>query len=108
LDQGLFDNTAACVRVQQRKGGSAFQSTLGLGEPSQCALPAAVNSLGGRENADDAKLTIRLFGRQLFATGTPVLECSRWNDYLVDLRTLKAKGREALQERRPETALDDA
>ncbi|HEY6846382.1 MAG TPA: hypothetical protein VI320_09240 [Terracidiphilus sp.] len=53
-------------------------------------------------------MTIRLFGRQLFATGTPVLECSRWNDYLVDLRTLKAKGREALQERRPETALDDA
>jgi hypothetical protein len=53
-------------------------------------------------------LTIRLFGRQLFATGTPVLECSRWNDYLVDPRTLKAKRREALEDRRPETALDDA
>ena len=70
--------------------------------------PAEVSSLGGRRYADDAKLAIGLFARQLFATGTWVLEFSRWNDHLVDLRALKAKGREALDDRPPETALDDA
>jgi hypothetical protein len=91
------------------RGGSAFQSSRpGLREPSQCAPRAAVNSLGGRENSDDRKLTIRLFARQLFAAGTRVLEGSEWNDYLVDLRTLKVKGREALDDGCPEPALDDA
>jgi hypothetical protein len=101
LNQGLFDNTAAGVRLQKREGGSAFQSSLGLPEPSQSALPTSVNGLAGRENADDAKYTIGLFHRQFFATGTPVLKCSRWDDYLVDLRTLKAKGRKAFDDRCP-------
>jgi hypothetical protein len=101
LNQCLLDNTAACVRLQKREGGSAFQSNLGLPEPSQSPLPASVNGLGGRENADDAKYTIRLFHRQLFAPGTPVLKCSRRDDYLVDLRTLKAEGRESFDDRCP-------
>jgi hypothetical protein len=72
---------------------------LGPPEPSQSALPTSVNGLGRRENANDSKYTVRLFHRQLFATGTPVLERSRWDDYLVDLRTLKAKSREAFDDR---------
>jgi hypothetical protein len=108
LNQGLFDNTAAGVCLQKREGRSAFQSSLGLPEPSQSAFPTSVNGLGGRKNADDAKYTIGLFHRQLFATGTPVLECSRRDDYLVDLRPLKAKGGKAFDDRCPKPAFDEA
>lgn len=46
---------AAGVRLQKREGRSAFQSSLGFPEPSQGALPASVNGLGRRKNANDPK-----------------------------------------------------
>jgi hypothetical protein len=100
IPSSIWINVCSTIRlpvsVFSNEKGSALQSRLGLAEPCQCAHPPAeVSSLGGRRYADDAKLTIRLFARQLFATGTWVLEFSRWNDHLVDLRALKAKGRGA-------------
>ena len=107
LDEEFFDDAAAGIGPEERKGRSVFEARMRSPQPGQCALAVSINSFRRGKNAQNSQHTVRLLYGQLLAARAAMLKGARGDDHFINLRALEAQRNKPLDYRRGELTFDD-